>query len=154
MAYKLDLKKILKALDLRDKNFYDNLTKEEQKAFSPYLIMRYAASTQSTNPLEHQLYSQGVNELVNINFNELSKHPKLIWLLLSMCGSGYLQYHPWLAYKNKKTDNKILKFLENRFPTMKIKDIELMAELNNKKDLQEWAKELGWSKKEIKDGLG
>ena len=151
---KLDLKKTLKALDKRDLNFYNNLTDEEKKAFSPYLIMRYGATVQSSNPDELHLHILGVNEMVNMNFGVLTKHKGLFWKLLAMCGSGKIQFHPWINYKKKNTDNKVLKFLEERFPHMKRQDIDLMAEMNDKNTCQQWAEELGMSKKEIKEILG
>lgn len=152
--WKLDLKKALKAIDLRDVDFYDNLTEEEKKGFSPYLMMRFAASNQSTNPLAHQICVQGVNELVNVDFEILSKHPKLFWMLLALGGVGSIQFHPWMNYKSKKSNKKTIKFLEEQFPTMKQDDLELMVELNDNKTLIEWARELGWDKKEIKEKLG
>jgi len=43
---KLDIKRELRAVDQKDYNFYDNLTDEERKAFSAYILMRYTASVQ------------------------------------------------------------------------------------------------------------
>jgi hypothetical protein len=43
---KLDIKRELNAVDRKTYDFYDNLTDEERKAFSPYILMRYTASVQ------------------------------------------------------------------------------------------------------------
>lgn len=154
VKYKLDLKRTLREIDTRSLVWYDFMLDEERKAFSPYLMMRYAASNQDTNPLAHQICVQGVNELVNKNFDVLSKHPKLFWMLLAIGGVGSVQFHPWLNYKTKKSNKKSVKFLEDRYPTMKRDDLEMMAELNDVKDLRQWAENLGWDKKEIKEKLG
>ena len=154
MAYKLDLQRTLKAIDTRNLDYYDSLSDEDKKAFSPYLMMRFAASNQSTNQLSHQICVQGVNELVNKNFDVLSKYPKLFWMLLAIGGVGTIQFHPWLKYKKNESDKKTINFLADRFPEMKFEDVEAMAEINDIKDLKKWAEDLGWDKKEIKAKLG
>jgi hypothetical protein len=40
----LDIKRELAAVDLRNYNFYENLTAEEKKEFSPYILMRYVSN--------------------------------------------------------------------------------------------------------------
>lgn len=150
MAVRLDLKKTMKALDLGKLDFYDNLSAEEQKAFSPFLIMKYMSSVQTENPLMQQLHIQGVNDLVNKDFGELSKHKKLFWMLLCLCGSGTVQFHPWIADKKKTTNNKAINFLAEKFPTLKLSELELMAELNSRADLKAYAVELGAEKKDLK----
>jgi hypothetical protein len=42
----LDIKRELKAVDLKDYDFYDKLTPEEQKEFSPYVLMRFVSNVQ------------------------------------------------------------------------------------------------------------
>ena len=46
MAAKLDIKRELNAVDRKVYDFYDNLTDEEKKAFSPYILMRYTSNVQ------------------------------------------------------------------------------------------------------------
>ena len=49
-----------------------------------------------------------VNELFNKNFYDLTKHPELQWLLLSVCGSGKVEFYIKPAKKKKnKTENFI-----------------------------------------------
>ena len=42
MAGKLPLNRVLGAMDRKQKGFYDSLTDEEKKAFSAFLMNRYA----------------------------------------------------------------------------------------------------------------
>jgi len=52
----LDIKRELAAVDMRDKNFYNNLTDQEKKEFSPYMFMRYGSNVQGeTLSKEHYL---------------------------------------------------------------------------------------------------
>jgi hypothetical protein len=64
------------------------------------------------------------------------------------------QFHYWLAAKKKEGDNKSQKFLAKLYPNMKSDDIDLMAKINDKKDLIDAAKKLGWEDKDIKKELG
>ena len=43
MSDKLSIKSETAALDRKDQGFYDSLTDEEKKKFSPYLMLRYSA---------------------------------------------------------------------------------------------------------------
>ena len=47
MAEKLDIKRVLNAIDDRNYDFYSTLTDEEKKSFSPYVAMRFASNTDS-----------------------------------------------------------------------------------------------------------
>ena len=47
MSKFLDLKSTLKAVDMRDKDFYEQMSDEDKKKYSPYMLMRYAASVKS-----------------------------------------------------------------------------------------------------------
>ena len=59
-------------LDKRNKNWYNSLTAEQKKAFSTWMMMRYASSVQGKNAA-HYLFM--INELVNKNFEDIYKHP-------------------------------------------------------------------------------
>jgi len=92
------------------------------------------------------------NEYYNKNFNTLgvSKdkgHPQLLWQLLCMCGStGKNQFHPWIGFKKKTSNNKAVNFLSELYPNMKQQEIELLAELSTKAELKRLAEEHGIEK--------
>ena len=50
---KLDIKRELRAVDTKDYNFYNNLTDEERKAFSPYILMRYTSNVQGDQDIQN-----------------------------------------------------------------------------------------------------
>ena len=97
----LDLKSTLRAVDMRDKQFYDKMSDEDKKKYSPYMLMRYAASVKGDQfYTEH--YIETVNECVNKNLWTLSKnHQKLLWMLTSMCGVFKVMFHFCLRDQQK-----------------------------------------------------
>jgi len=95
---KLKLNTTLSQLDKKAYSYYNNLTPEEKKSFSGYLLLRYASSVDSSPDME-EYYLRQANE-VNKNFFDLSKHPDLQWKLLSTISPNMgNQFHPWLNAK-------------------------------------------------------
>lgn len=101
-AYKLDLNKALLALDTRDKNFYNKLSDEEKKGFQPLILMKYLSSVPNGETLPY-LALVSINELVNVDFWELSSEPEMQAKLLALCGIGKKTYHKWIPFNNRKT---------------------------------------------------
>jgi hypothetical protein len=151
-AAKLDIKRELRGVDQKDYNFYDNLTDEEKKAFSPYILMRYTASVQMPDRDIQEWYLEMTNEMVNKNHWDLSKeHKALLWKLFAATGTGVNCYHPYLAAGKKEKANKIEKLLAELNPAMKMADIKLMAKMMDKKDREELFDKMGFDKKQRKE---
>lgn len=148
----IPLKEVMAAIDKKDRNFYARLTPEQKKAFSPWMMMRYCSSAQGRHSADYIFMT---NELVNKDFSEVSKHPELQWLLLSACGSGKIEFHPYLKPPNaRKKKNKVFEFIYSIYPHMKAEDIEELITLNDKASLKQLAKEHGYDDKTIKDIFG
>lgn len=150
---KLSVKSETAALDRKDVGFYDSLSDEEKKKFSPYLMMRYSASVDGNSDMQ-AWYLMATNERVNKNFFDISttQHKKLQWLLCTTVSPGLgLQRHYWLGSKKSDTNTKSIKFLTQLYPNLKSNDIELLAEINTKEDLKELAKQHGWTPDQIKN---
>lgn len=149
---KLDIKRELRAVDQKDYNFYDNLTDEEKKAFSPYILMRYTASVQMPDRDIQEWYVEMTNEMVNKNHWDLSKkHRGLLWKLFAATGTGVNCYHPYLAAGKKEKSNKIEKLLAELNPAMKLSDIKVLAKMMDKADKEELFDKLGFDKKQRKE---
>jgi hypothetical protein len=147
----LDIKRELKAVDTKDYNFYDNLTDEEKKSFSPFVLMRYTASVQGDYDVQSH-FLEMTNECVNKNHWELSKnHKALLWKLFAVTGVGVPAYHPYLAAGKKEKANKIEKLLCEIYPARKMEDIKLMASMMDKKDKEELFDKMGFDKKQRKE---
>ena len=149
---KLDIKRELNAVDQKNYNFYDKLTDEEKKAFSPYILMRYTARVQMPDRDIQEWYLEMTNEMVNKNHWDLSKnHKALLWKLFAATGTGVNCYHPYLAAGKKEKANKIEKLLCELHPAMKMSDIKLMGSMMTKKDKEELFDNMGFDKKQRKE---
>ena len=146
----------LAALDRKDRGYLDSMTDEEQKKFSPFLMIRWGATIDGESDLA-TYYLMSCNERLNKHFFDISttQHKKLQWLLATTISPGMgKQRHPWLVAKKREgNNNKAEKFLREIYPTAKNDEIQLMAQLNDKTDLKELAKQHGWDDKRIKADL-
>ena len=147
----LDIKRELAAVDLRNFEFYDQLSDAEKKDFSPYILMRYVSNAQG-DPDIQEWFVEMTNELVNKNHWDLSKdHKALLWKLFAACGAGVKTYHPYLAASKKEKANKIEKLLCELYPAHKMEDIKLLASLMSKEDKEELFDKMGFDKKQRKE---
>ena len=148
----LPLKTVMAAIDKRDKGWYNRLNAEQTKAFSTWMMMRYASSVQGKNAA-HFIFM--VNELVNKNFEEIYKHPELQWMLMSMCGTGKIEFHPYIKPPNsRKKKNKVTEFLSDLFPTLKSDELEMILDIHTQDELKQLAEAHGYDDKAIKDIFG
>ena len=132
-----ELRNGLKAVDFRNKDYYDRIDEHERSLYSPYMLMRYAScvSTKDLFYIEH--YIEMVNECVNKHLFTLSgKHKKICWILTSMCGALKQQFHPWIK-PMKRVPNKSLKQLQQLFPTTKESDLETLDKIITDRELEE-----------------
>ena len=147
----LDLKKILKSIDLKDYNFYDKLTPEEQKELSPFVLMRFVSNAQGDIDVQEH-FLEMTNELLNKNHWLLSKdHKPLLAKLFAACGVGVVAFHPYLAAGKKGKADKIEKLLCELYPARKLSDIKLWASLMTKQDKEELFDKMGFDKKQRKE---
>jgi len=150
----IPVKDIMYAIDKKDKSYYNTLTAEQKKAFSAWMMMRYASSVQGSSKLKAQ-YIYMVNELVNKHFSDISGHPELQWLLLSICGDGSVQFHPYLKPPTaRKKKDKVSEFISNLYPLYKMDEIEMILKINTQDELKQLAADNGLSDKEIKEIFG
>ena len=131
-------------------NVWDELSDEEKKQVSFYLLNRYVSSVKGDRE-KQELAVFKTNEYYNKHFFTLQKHKKLLWQLLCLSGNtGKIAYHEWIGYKKKTGDNsKAAKFLSNMFPNMKQDEVELLARISTKKELREYAEAHGTNKKDV-----
>lgn len=144
MSDKLNIANEMRCLDSKVRNFYDSLTEEERKKFSNYLMIRWGSSVVGPSELQ-EYYLVACNERMNKHFFELSKHPKLQWLLATTISPGMGNHrHQWIAPKKKeKGNNEVKKTLMELYPTMKADEIDMLSKLITKKELKELMKDLG-----------
>ena len=154
MTEKLKLNDILGAVDLGAINVWDDLSDEQKKSVSFFLLNRYVSNVKTSNRDLAEHYVILANELMNKNFYEVYKNPKLMWQLMCCCGheSKKIHYHEWLGMKRTKdSSSKSVKFLSMIYPNEKMSDLELLATKLTKKDLKQIAKDHGWEDKKINE---
>ena len=137
-----ELRNGMKAVDFRNKDYYDRIDDHERSLYSPYMIMRYASAV-SGERFYQEHYVEMINEFVNKNLFDLSsKHKKLCWLLTSMCGGLKQQFHPWIK-PMKKVANKSLQTLMEIYPNMKQSDLETLDKILTDSELEQLLEDHG-----------
>lgn len=144
----IPVKDQMSAIDRNDFDFYSRLDDEHKKAFGPWITMRCASSADGIAAYHYLLM---VNDIVNVDFSLLKKHPELQWKLLAVCGQGSTVYHPWVAPIKKRKKSKLEAFLLKRYPTLSKNELQLLVEINSDDDLKGLARDMGLEEKEIKE---
>ena len=141
---KLSIQNEMTQFDRKNRGFYDSLTDEERKKFSNYLMIRWGSSIQGSAELQNY-YLQSSNHYVNKRFFDINRHPKLQWLCATAVSPGLGTHrHQWIAPKKKEAGaSGIRKQIAELFPYLKDDEIELMAKINTKKDIDAYLKQLG-----------
>ena len=154
MSDKLSIKEEMRAIDCRDKKWWDSLSADEQEKVSIFVLMRYTSAIDSKNFDIASHYLTMTNEFVNVHYNELRKDPQLQHKLLQLVGIGTNQFHPWIPpSKKRKTNNKLLKWLSTIYPQYSDDELDMLVQTNNKDELEDLAESMGLTNKEIKELL-
>jgi hypothetical protein len=131
-------KRVLPALDTRNKTLYENLTEEEMKGFSPWLVQRYLSSAESANNAIIEHYLIMTNEIVNVNFSEV-KDPEMTWKLMSMVGIGKTLKHPYIAPGGgkRKKKNAFRSWLREQHPHLDDQELDIWISNLDKKSAKD-----------------
>ena len=152
--YKLNMFDVLRAMDLKDRDFYDNLNEEEKKGFVPFVTVRWASTVMHPIDGMDEWWLKATNQRFNENMLGLNKdHKKLQWLLATTCSPGMgAMKHQWIGYKKKtgKTKNNLKKFLIEQFPGLSDDEIELLMKTAKTTEFKEYMISLGYNDKDIK----
>ena len=145
---KLSINNEMAVFDRKDREFYNDLTDDERKKFSNFLMIRYGSSVQGSRDLQ-EFYLISCNERLNKHFFAINKHPQLQWLCCTTVSPGMGTHrHQWIAPKKKEPGvTGIKKQLAELYPTLKDDEIELMSKLNTKKDIDAYLKQMGQDSK-------
>jgi len=153
---KLEINRVLAAIDAKDRNFYDTLTDEELKGFSPFLAIRYASSVDHSMPEVCEYVLEAANRRANPHFFDFKDHPKLQWLLLTTTSMGLgPMRHSWIKpLGGKKTSNdRAREFLSREFPGVNRDELDILLAINTHEEILAYAADLGYQSDQI-DKLG
>jgi phosphoenolpyruvate synthase/pyruvate phosphate dikinase len=142
MSDKIELKEKLAAVDQNVRELWDAMEPDQQKSLKGefFLLNRYVSSVANQPRHIQEHYVLTVNEYFNKHWASLQDHPKLLWMLLCMCGheSRKVFYHEWIGHKKKAGNlTKKIKLLEDLYPNKKMDEVELLASMSTDKDLKE-----------------
>ena len=144
MSDKLTIANEMKMFDRKVRSFYDDLTPEEKKKFSNYLMIRWGSAVEGSRELQ-EFYVIATNERLNKHFFSVSKHPKLQWLMATSVSPDLgTPRHNWIAPKKKEAGaSAIKKQLAELFPTYKEDEIAMLASITTKKELDQYIRDHG-----------
>ena len=155
-------KEMIPALDMGIKDLWDAAGEDGQKEIKGDMwnLNRYMSALTNSKYPPYKKYTREQQELAVFKTNEYynknwavlgAKHPKLQWQLLCMCGStGSKENHEWIKLEKRKStnDKKACTILEKIYPNMKLDEVEILAGILTKKELQELAESYGIETKE------
>jgi hypothetical protein len=148
MSDKLNIANEMRMFDRKVRTFYEDLTAEERKKFSNFLMLRWGSAVEGSRDLQ-EFYVISCNERFNKHFFDLSKHPKLQWLLATTVSPDLgTPRHPWIAPKKKEAGlSAKRKALMEMYPHYKDDEIDVMAQLVTQKEIDAYNKSAGQEKK-------
>jgi hypothetical protein len=145
---KLNIGNEMRMVDLKRRDFYDDLTPEELKKFSNFLMIRWGSCVDGTRELQ-EYYVQSCNHYLNKHFFTINKHPKLQWLCATAVSPGMgAMKHNWIAPKKKEAGASAKrKQLQEIYPHYKDDEIDVMMQITTQKEIDAYFKASGRDKK-------
>jgi hypothetical protein len=147
MSDKLSIANEMTQFDRKNRRFYDELTDEERKKFSNYLMIRWGSAVQGNRDLQ-EFYLIACNQRLNKHFFAINRHPKLQWLCATTVSPDLGTHrHSWIAPKKKEgSTSAVRKQLAELYPNMKSDELDVMSAITTKKELDAYLRELGREK--------
>ena len=148
MSDKLNIGNEMRMVDLKRRDFYDDLTPEELKKFSNFLMLRWSSCIDGSQELQ-EYYVQSCNHYLNKHFFTINKHPKLQWLCATAVSPGMgAMRHNWIAPKKKEAGASAKrKQLQEIYPHYKDDEITVMMQITTQKEIDAYFKAAGRDKK-------
>jgi len=149
MTDKLSIANEMAQFDRKNRQFFDELSEEERKKFSPFLMIRYGSSVSGSRDLQ-EFYLIATNERLNKKFFAVNtaQHKKLQWLMATTVSPGLGTFrHNWISPKKKEPSaGSIRKQLAELFPHYRDDELDLLAQITTRKELDTYLQELGQEK--------
>ena len=144
MSDKLNIANEMRQLDRKNRNFYRELTDEERKKFSNYLMIRWASCVEGSRDLQ-EFYLISTNERLNKHFFNINKHPELQWLCATTVSPDMgTPRHNWISPKKKEAGaSSMKKQLAEIYPHMKDDELDVMVKITTKKEIDAYFKASG-----------
>ena len=140
---KLSIANEMSQFDNKNRDFYSDLTVEEKKKYSNYLMIRWGSAVQGGRDLQ-EFYLISCNQRLNRHFFAINRHPQLQWLCATTVSPDLgTQRHVWIAPKKREAGaTGIKKQLAELYPHLKDDELALLATITTKKELDAHMKNL------------
>jgi ABC-type Zn2+ transport system substrate-binding protein/surface adhesin len=101
-------------------------------------MIRWGSSVQGSRELQ-EYYVQSCNHYFNKNFFAINRHPKLQWLCATAVSPGMgVHRHQWISPKKKEASaGTVRKQLAELYPDMRDDELNLLAKITTKKELDD-----------------
>jgi hypothetical protein len=148
MSDKLNIANEMRMFDRKVRSFYDDLTAEEKKKFSNFLMIRWGSAVEGSRELQ-EFYVIATNERLNKHFFDVAKHPKLQWLMATAVSPGLGTHrHPWIAPKKKQSGASARRRqLAEIYPHYKDDELDVMMAIATQKDIDQYFAAAGQDRK-------
>lgn len=148
MSDKLNIANEMRQFDRKNKSFYNDLTAEERKKFSNYLMIRWGSAVEGSRELQ-EFYVIATNERLNKHFFDVARHPQLQWLMATSVSPGLgTPRHVWIAPRKKQAGASAKKKeLQAMYPDYKDDEIDVMVQITTQKEIDEYNRQAGAEKK-------
>jgi hypothetical protein len=148
---KLDIWDELREADMGNRDFYASLKPTLQKQFSPLVAMRWFSSTQDGSQYRDYIL-QMTNEMLNIDFFTIAKHPELQWKILALCGVGKSIRRQWIAMpKRRRALSKVDEFMLQFYPSANDIELEILTKDLTREEFEQFAKSSGCTDIKLKE---
>jgi hypothetical protein len=136
----------MRQFDLKRRDFFDGLTPEQQKKFSPYLMIRWGSSVEGSRELQ-EFYVISANERMNRHFFSVNstKHKKLQWLLATTVSPDMGTHrHTWIAPRKRESSRgTTTRLLRELFPNLRDDEIDVLVMINDSKQIRQYQRDRG-----------
>lgn len=144
----LDIKDEMYWADKKRFSWLEEQTPELAKTFSPLIAMKWLSVADGSLA---DYYILMTNEVVNLGFWELAKHPDLQWKLMCAAGAGSQQRHGWVPLGSKrKTVSKVDAVLLELHPQLNDEELALLRSKYDKDSFKQLLLDMSKSDAEIK----
>lgn len=151
MAFKLDIFKTLKAIDLNERNWLSKQPEENKNAFVPTVVARWC-SGYATDDEETREGLVLFNEMVNTRLYDLQSFPDLQFRLMAASGIGKSRKHAWIPpAKHRQNVDKISGFLLRYWPDARDDELDILMSQFDKKSFTDFVEHSGCDPTEAKE---
>ena len=138
----------MREFDRKHREFFDELSEEEQRKFSPFLMIRWGSSVEGSRELQ-EFYVIATNERLNKHFFAVNgtRHKKLLWLMATSVSPDIGTHrHNWIAPKKRdKSDSAKTKQLRELFPDYRADEIAMLNDMVSQSEINAYLARHGTS---------